>query len=117
MDDAGAPSQGGAHRIGPVLVARRARNVAVWSIALFVAFVPVALLGGGMGDEASVQRLAGRALALVFGVAGFAVSVVSFVLAFRHWDILPPGTRWLASLPLLVIAFLVALSTLLAVIG
>jgi hypothetical protein len=54
---------------------------------------------------------------MAFGVAGLLASILSFALAFRHWDVLPLGTRWLASLPLLVIVFLTALSMLVVAVG
>lgn len=91
-------------------LARRVRNVAIWSIAFFVAAVPVAILSGGLEDAGT-----GAALAMICWLFGFAAGVWSFVLAFRHWDALPHATRWLASLPLLVVLFLIAGTMLAAV--
>jgi hypothetical protein len=104
-----------AHRIKAVLVARRVRNVAGWSIAMFIAFGPTIFLTGGADAAATGAVVAGRMLAMLFGLAGFATGVWAFALALRHWDVLPLGTRCLASLPLLVVLTLVAASTVLAV--
>jgi hypothetical protein len=91
--------------------ARRVRNVAIWSVAFFVASVPVALVSG-IGTDTAGEPSVGTALAILCWLVGFATCIWSFVLAFRHWDALPLGTRWLASLPLLVVLFLLALSML-----
>ncbi|TWT10171.1 MauE/DoxX family redox-associated membrane protein [Reyranella sp. CPCC 100927] len=110
MADAGAPPSGGAFRGTTGGRARRVRNVAVWSVALFVASVPVAIISASLGTGAEGQ--AGSALALLFWLCGFATAVWAFVLGFRHWDTLPLGTRWLACLPLLVVFLLIAASVL-----
>jgi hypothetical protein len=112
--DQDAPSSDGAFRVEAAWRARRVRNAAVWSIALFVAFVPAALLGGGAAGD-SDGAAAGRGLALLFGLTGFATGAWAFALAFRSWDMIPLGIRWLATLPLLVVLSLLALSMLLAV--
>ena len=98
-------------RFYAIALGRRVRNVAIWSIAFFVASVPVALVTG-IGSDAAGETSAGTALAMLCWLVGFAAGVWAFVLAFRHWDALPLGTRWLASLPLLVVLFLLALTML-----
>jgi hypothetical protein len=100
--------------VAAAIATRRARNAAVWAVALFVAFVPAAFVGAGSDSDADAVQTA-RVMALAFGIAGLLVSILSFVLAFRHWYVLPVATRWLASLPLLVILILVAASMLIAV--
>lgn len=113
--ETGALPTGDAHRIKAVLLARHVRNVAAWSIAMFVAFGPTVFLTGGSDEAATGAVAVGRMLALLFGLAGFGIGLWAFVLAFRHWDTLPLGTRWLASLPLLAVLTLIALSTILVV--
>lgn len=105
---------GDAYRIRANLLSRHVRNVAVWSIAMFIAFGPTVFLTGGSEEAATGAVAVGRMLALLFGLAGFATGVWAFVLAFRHWNLLPLGIRWLASLPLLMVLFLVVLSMVLA---
>ncbi len=105
--DSKVPLPGGTGAGLTVRLARRVRNVAIWAIAFFVASVPVALVSGGPGEGSG-----GNLLAMLCWLAGFAAAVWAFVLAFRHWDELPLGTRWLASSPLLVVLFLIALSML-----
>lgn len=87
--------------------ARRVRSIAVWSVALFVAAVPVAFVSASVSNASEAQI--GSLLALLFWLSGFVAAVWAFVVAFRHWDTLPLGTRWLASLPLLVVLTLIAL--------
>lgn len=115
--DRGTPSPGGVDRFYAIVLARRVRNVAVWSIAFFVASVPVAMVSGGIGGEGADAAGAGAALAMLCWLVGFAAGLWSFVLAFRHWDALPSATRWLASLPLIVVLFLLALAMLATAIG
>ncbi len=105
------PPPGGVDRFNTIVLARRVRNVASWSIACFFASVPVAVFTGIRSDTAG-EATAGTALAMLFWLVGLAASVWAFALAFRHWDRLPPGTRWLASLPLLVVLVLLALTML-----
>ncbi|MCW5749268.1 MAG: hypothetical protein KIT36_23965 [Alphaproteobacteria bacterium] len=90
-----------AWRVAIAQRARRTRNVAVWSIAFFIAAVPAALIGGS-------AESAGALLALASWLLGVMASIWAFVLAFRHWETLPAATRWLACLPLLVVLFLMA---------
>ena len=116
MADAGAPRDGASYRIERIILAKRARNVAVWAIAFFVAAVPVAIVGGGLERDAGGALGAGGVLAMLFWLLGVLAGGWSFVLGYRHWDDLPPGTRWLASLPLLVVLFLIAASLLAAAI-
>jgi hypothetical protein len=104
---------GGAYGGDAVRRARRVRNIAVWSVALFVAAVPVALVSASMSPASDGQI--GSLLALLFWLSGFGAAVWAFVLAFRHWDTLPLGTRWLACLPLLVVLTLIALTMLVMV--
>jgi hypothetical protein len=99
------PPPGGTGAGPTTRLARRVRNVAIWAIAFFVASVPVVLVSGGAAGGGSL-------LAMLCWLAGFLAAVWAFVLAFRHWDELPLGTRWLASSPLLVVLFLIALSML-----
>lgn len=106
--EASAPPSGGAYR-GNART-RQVRNVAVWSVALFVAAVPVAIVSASL--SAGADGMAGNVLALVFWLCGFGTAIWAFVLAFRHWDALPSGTRWLACLPLLVVLILIAASVL-----
>jgi hypothetical protein len=103
------PPPGGVDRILANARARRVRNVAIWSIALFVASVPVALVSS-IGTDGAGEATVGTALAILCWLIGFGTCIWSFGLAFRHWEALPLGTRWLASLPLLVVLFLLALS-------
>jgi hypothetical protein len=91
------------------------RNVAGWSIAMFIAFGPTIFLTGGADAAATGAVGVGRMLAMLFGLAGFATGVWAFALALRHWDVLPLSTRCLASLPLLVVLILIAASTIAAV--
>lgn len=109
--DGDTPPPGGVDRFYAIVLARRVRNVAIWSIAFFVASVPVAIVIG-IGSDTAGEATAGTALATLCWLIGFAAGIWSFVLAFRHWDTLPLGTRWLASLPLLVVLFLLALTML-----
>jgi hypothetical protein len=109
LGDGATPPPGGIDRILANARARRVRNVAIWSIAFFVASVPVALVSG-IGTDGAGEATVGTALAVVCWLIGFATCIWSFALAFRHWDALPLGTRWLASLPLVVVLFLLALS-------
>ena len=101
------PPPGGTGAGPAIRLARRVRNVAIWAIAFFGASVPVVLVSGGPGEGSG-----GNLLAMLCWLAGFAAALWAFVLAFRHWDELPLGTRWLASSPLLVVLFLIALSML-----
>ncbi|HKU98049.1 MAG TPA: hypothetical protein VJR58_22345 [Vineibacter sp.] len=110
MADSGAPPSGGAYRGSANARTRQVRNVAVWSVALFVAAVPVAIVSASLSAGADGQ--AGSILALVFWLSGLGAAIWAFVLAFRHWDTLPLGTRWLACLPLLVVLTLIAASAL-----
>ncbi|HEX2885514.1 hypothetical protein [Vineibacter terrae] len=107
MAEADAPPPGGASGGDTVRRARRVRSIAVWSVALFVAAVPVAFVSASLGNASEAQT--GSLLALLFWLSGFVAAVWAFVVAFRHWDTLPLGTRWLASLPLLVVLTLIAL--------
>jgi hypothetical protein len=110
--DGKVPPPGGTGAGPAPRLARRVRNVAIWSIAFFVASVPVVLVSGS-GERAG----AGNLLAMLCWLAGLAAAIWAFVLAFRHWYELPLGTRWMASSPLLVVLFLIALSMLLAATG
>jgi predicted small integral membrane protein len=114
--DRGAPQTGASSRIDRSALARRTRNIAVWSIAFFVGAVPIAIIGGAPEREADGAPGIGGTLAMLFWLLGVLAGAWAFVLAFRHWNDLPPGIRWLASLPLLVVLFLVALSLLVTVI-
>jgi len=108
--EAGAPPSGGASRSNAGVRARQVRNVAIWSVALFIAAVPVAIVSASLSAGADGQ--AGSILALVFWLSGFGAAIWAFVLAFRHWETLPLGTRWLACLPLLVVLILIAATVL-----
>ena len=108
-DDTAPPPGGVEARILANALARRVRNVAIWSIAFFIASVPVALVTG-IGTDSADTASVGTVLAILCWLVGFVTCVWSFVLAFRHWDALPLGTRWLAGSPLVMVLFLVALS-------
>ncbi|HJQ56776.1 MAG TPA: hypothetical protein VJ890_07710, partial [Vineibacter sp.] len=70
MADAGAPRDGASYRIERIILAKRARNVAVWAIAFFVAAVPVAIVGGGLERDAGGALGAGGVLAMLFWLLG-----------------------------------------------
>jgi hypothetical protein len=112
----GAPPTGASFRIERSALARRTRNIAVWAIALFIAAVPIAIIGGAVERGADGAAGVGPALAMLFWLLGVLAGAWAFILAFRHWHDLPSGIRWLASLPLIVVLFLIALAALVAVI-
>lgn len=93
---------------------RRVRGVAVWSLALFMASVPAAMFGSAIaGDSADVTMIGGL-LGLAFWIVALAVGLWATFLAFRHWEALTVGVRWLALSPVAIVSVLMLLSVLAA---
>ena len=94
----------------PEGTARRIRGRAIWTVALFAAAVPPALVGLGGSDGRADLRDTGMALALLFWSVGLVLAVATALPTLRHWDGLPGSVRWMGALPLLSISLLLSLA-------
>lgn len=89
---------------------QRIRSRAIWTVALFAASVPPALVGlGGAQDNPDLMDVA-LALALGFWTIGLFFSLWTALPTLRHWDGLSAQTRWLGSLPLLSVSLFVSVA-------
>ena len=94
----------------PEGTARRIRTRAIWTVALFAAAVPPALVGLGGSEGRPELRDGGMALALLFWAIGLLFALATAVPTLRHWDGLPAPVRWMGALPLLSISLLLSLA-------
>jgi hypothetical protein len=89
---------------------QRIRSRAIWTVALFAASVPPALVGlGGAIDKPDLMDLA-LALALGFWAIGLLFAMWTAIPTLRYWDGLPSQTRWLGALPLLSVSLFISLA-------
>ena len=89
---------------------QRIRSRAIWTVALFAASVPPALVGlGGAVDKPDLMDVA-LALALGFWAIGFLFALWTALPTLRYWDGLPAQTRWLGALPLLSVSLFLSVA-------
>ncbi|MBS0549089.1 MAG: hypothetical protein JSR24_15140 [Proteobacteria bacterium] len=96
----------------PVGTNRRIRNRAIWAVALFAASVPPALVGIGITNATSTQVNVATPMAFGLWTVGLLFSLWAAVPTIRHWDVLPPATRWLGALPMLSNSLLLTIAVL-----
>ena len=89
---------------------RRIRDRAIWTVALFAASVPPALVGlGGAIDKPDLMDVA-LALALGFWSVGLLFALWTAIPTLRDWDGLPAETRLLGALPMLSVSLFLSLA-------
>ena len=89
---------------------QRIRSRAIWTVALFAASVPPALVGlGGIQDKPDLVDVA-LALALGFWSIGLVFALWTAFATLRYWEGLPTQTRWLGSLPLLSVSLFLSVA-------
>jgi hypothetical protein len=94
---------------------QRIRVRAIWSVALFAASVPPAIVGMGIvatgSDEANV--------AMPMGFGFFAIGLLMALWAafptLRYWDALPSTVRWMGAAPMLTISLFLTIALITAI--
>ncbi len=95
----------------------RIRKRATWAVALFAACVVPAIIGIGITSATTEQVNIATPFALAFWALGVLFAIAAAIPTLRHWDLLPPQTRWLGALPMLSVSLLLSMALIAAVVA
>lgn len=99
----------------PAGTSRRIRKRATWAVALFAACVVPAIIGIGITNATTEQVNIATPFALGFWLLGVLFAIAAAIPTLRHWDLLPPQTRWLGALPMLSVSLFLSMALIIAV--
>ena len=88
----------------PLGTRQRIRHRAIWSVALFSAALPPAVVAFGIAEGAAGQVGIAAPLAFSFWTIGLLFSLWAAFPTLRYWEDLPGSTRWLGASPLLSVS-------------
>ncbi len=88
----------------PLGTSARIRSRAIWAIALFAASVPPAIVGLGIAAGTSEQANVAMPLAFLFWTLGGLMALWAAFPTLRYWEGLSAHTRWLGTLPMLLVS-------------
>lgn len=94
----------------PAGTSRRIRNRAIWAVALFASSFPPAIIGVGITNASTAQVNIASPFAFALWAFGMVFAVAAAVPTLRHWDLLPPATRWLGALPMLCVSLFLSIA-------
>jgi len=83
---------------------QKVRNRSIWSVAVFAASVPPAIIGIGISNASSEQANVAIPLAFVFWTVGALLAIWAAFPTVRYWEHLPSQVRLLGALPMLTIS-------------